>query len=257
VLPARTLPVLALSALLLAGCGSSDEAPVAAATTAGTPPASASGSPSPTAVPLAEQEPEEILAAAKRALSDARSVRLRGEFVEDGEKVGVDLAIKESQGARGTITALGVTFDLVRVGKQVFIRPPESFYRKQGGAQAVALLGGKYLKTSVKDKDFADLVSFTSLDALDELLTPTGELTRTKVRTVAGQEVVGLVDSDEGGVLYVATTGSPLPVQLAAEEPGASDQDSSASGKLDFLDYDEPVDLQVPEDVIDPKAFGR
>jgi len=260
-LPARALPVralaaLAVSALLVAGCGSSDGTPGAAGTAPGTPSATAApASPSPVAVPLAEQSPEEILAAAKRALSEARSVRVRGELTENGKSVGLDLAVKRSQGARGTITAEGFTFDLVRVGKQAFVRSPKSFYAQEGGAQVAAVLAGKYVKASAGDKYFSSILAITSASGLQKLLSSqNGELTRTDVRTVAGQQVVGLEDAS--GVLYVATTSS-RPVQLAARQPGGSEGDPSKGGKLDFLDYDEPVDLQVPDDVIDPQALGR
>jgi hypothetical protein len=73
-------------------------------------------------------------------------------------------------------------------------------------------------------------------------------LGKTETKTVRGLNVVGVVEKANNETLYVATEGEPYPVQV---------QSDTGQGALDFLDWNEPVDVQAPppDQVVDLSKF--
>lgn len=249
----RRPPLLALvlSGVLLTACGGddSDSAPSSAASSSPTG-GSASGE-------LAELSADEVLERAKRAFLASESVRIVGDITEGTESFSLDLRVSGSEGGRGSVSTSGVTFQIVRVGTDVYFQAPASFYEQQAGPEAAAELEGKFVKSTTDNPDFADLASFTDLQALaDELFSPDGELEKTDVVEVDGQQVLGLRDSD-GSVLYVAATGEPLPVRIASVEEGATPEpDAPDQGQIDFAEYGEEVDLTPPTEVVEASELA-
>lgn len=61
-------------------------------------------------------------------------------------------------------------------------------------------------------------------------------MTKGSTRTIAGFPAIGVVDKGaDGGTLYVATTGQPVPLALQAK-----------SDNLTFGDYGTPVTVEAP-----------
>jgi hypothetical protein len=181
---------------------------------------------------LADLSAEAVLEEAKAAFLAAGTVRIVGDITEGPETFSLDLMIAGSEGGRGSVSTGGATFQLVRVGTDVYFQAPASFYEAQSGPEAAADLATKFVKATTEDPNFADLAAFTDLQALaDELFSPDGELEKTDVIELDGQQVLGLRDSD-GSVLYVAATGDPVPVRIAAVEEGATPApDATDSGR--------------------------
>ena len=242
------LLALALSGLLLTACsgdGDSSSSPTSAATSAPSGSGEQDGE-------LADLEAGEVLERSKAAFLAAGSVRVVGDITEGTEQFSLDLAISGSEGGRGSVSSAGVTFQIVRIGTDVYFQAPAAFYEQQVGPEGAAQLAGKFVRSTTDNQDFADLASFTDLQALaEELFVPEGELEKTDVIEIDGQQVLGLRDTD-GSVLYVAATGEPLPVRIAAVEEGKTPApDAPDAGQVDFREYGEPVDLTPPADVID------
>lgn len=248
----RRPPLLAvvLSGVLLTACGGDDSSSSPTSPATSSPSGSASGE-------LADLSAEEVLERAKEAFLAAGSVRVVGDITEGTEQFALDLALAGDEGGRGSVSTSGVTFQIVRIGTDVYFQAPASFYEQQAGPEAAAALEGKFVKATTEDENFADLASFTNLQALaDELFSPDGELEKTDVIEIDGQQVLGLRDSD-GSVLYVAATGEPLPVRIAAVEEGATPApDAVDTGQVDFQEYGEPVDLTPPANVIEASEVG-
>jgi len=247
------LLALALSAGLLTACGGEDasSSPTSAAS-----PSSAASAGEDSAGELADLSAAQVLERSKQAFLAAGSVRVVGDVTEGTEQFALDLAISGSEGGRGSVTTSGVTFAIVRIGTDVYFQAPAAIYEQQAGPEAAAQLEGKFVKATTDDPNFADLASFTNLDTLaEELFAPEGELEKTDVTEVDGQQVLGLRDSD-GSVLYVAATGEPVPVRIAAQQEGATPApDAPDRGQIDFTEYGEPVDLTPPADVVDAGAL--
>ncbi|HUA75507.1 MAG TPA: hypothetical protein VL988_12170 [Solirubrobacteraceae bacterium] len=223
------LAALALLLTALAGCGGG----------------SSSSSSSSSDNGVADKSPADILTATKAASDGARSVHVAGSIVSDGSPITLDMNLLAGKGGRGQLSESGLSFELIQVGKLVYIKGSPAFYKHIGGAAAAQLFQGKWLKASASDSDFASLSQLTDLRQLvDQTLeNPGGTLTKSGTTTVAGQKVVGITDKSKGGTLYIAATGKPFPVQIS--------KTGSAGGKITFDRWNGPVTLAAPANAID------
>jgi hypothetical protein len=215
-------PVLgiALAGSLLAGCGGS----------------SSSGN------GVASKSPADIVAAAKGAADTAASVHVAGAITE-GSPLTLDLHLLAGKGGRGRITQNGVSFELITLGGTVYIKGSPAFYRRIGGAAAAQLFQGKWLKAPASAGEFASITSLTDLRKLmDTTLASHGSLTKGAATSVNSQKAITVTDTSKGGVLYVATTGKPFPVQIS--KSGAS------GGRITFDRWNQAVSLSPPPNAI-------
>jgi hypothetical protein len=245
--PLRYLVPVAVTAMLVAGCGSTS-------TTSG------SGGPATTTAAPVENGVDklsatEILAKAKAALPKAKSVHVSGSSSGDGEELRLDLRVNGTAGGQGTIVTGNNRIEVIRIGQTVYLKADgEALSGLAGNPEAAKLLAGKYLKGSATDPKLKDLAAFTSLTEMaTNFLEPTGKITKGERKVVRGVPAIGLVDNaKDGGVMYIALRGEPLPLQLA---PLAN---SKEQGTLDFLDYGKPVEVTQPPaaQVVDLDKLG-
>lgn len=91
--------------------------------------------------------------------------------------------------------------------------------------------------------EFAQLGSLTNMSQLlGTVLGQHGSLSKTGTSTVSGKKVVGVKDTSKGGVLYVATTGKPYPVQIS--------KTGSTGGTVTFDDWNAPLTITAPSGAI-------
>lgn len=203
-----------------------------------------SAAPKPTDNGVATLTATQILARAKTAFQRSGSVHVKGSGFSDGDQFALDMRIKGSAGGTGTLTINQQILTLTRIGGTLYVKADEAFWRSQtGSADAGRLLAGKYLKASMRDPNYAALGTFTDLAGVaDGILTTAGPLTKGARRTIAGTPAIALVDrGKDGGTMYVALQGPPVPLRLDAPTTGTDDQ-----GSLDFLEYGKAVRLAAP-----------
>ena len=241
-----TLAALALTAggLGVAGCGgdstASSGATAAATATTGTTAAADNG--------VASLGAKEILTRAAAAADSASSVRIAGNVDQGGQQVSLDLMLGKDV-ADGTIGIKGQQVDVRLVGGKFYLRAPAAFYDAMGGGAAIGqLVGGKWfsvpLDNSATAAKLAAFQNFTDKGELfSSLLKDASTATVKGTGDVSGQPVV-LLDDSKGGTLAVATTGEPYPLQLTGSGNGDS-------GTLNFTDWNAPVNVTAPADVID------
>jgi hypothetical protein len=207
--------------VLLAGCGSST---------------SGNG--------VAAKSPGEIVASAEAVAEAATSVHVSGSIVSAGAPITFDLALVAGRGGRGQLAEDGIGFELVQLGRNVFIKGGSAFYRHIAGAEAAKLLEGKWLKAPATSAEFASLASLTNLRPLvEKALANHGTLAKGPLTVVQGKKVVPVTDASQGGTLYVATTGPPYPIEVT--EAGAN------RGKISFAGWNEPISVTAPPNAID------
>ncbi len=196
---------------------------------------------------IADQTPEEILAAAQDAAKAQASVHVKGSLTQGGRTITMDLSLDRSKGGAGTIGDDGATFEVVSTGSTAYVRADAETWTKLFGKGAATLLGDKWIKATKGDglEQLAGLADYTGF--LDSVLGSAKSLTKTDVTTVDGVQAVGL--KDDSGTLYVAATGDPLPVAI----------DGGKNGKVTFSDWGKPVTITEPaaKDVIDPSQLGQ
>jgi hypothetical protein len=219
-LRARTALAFVVASAVLVGCGSTS-----------------SGN------SIASKSPTQIVAAAKAAADGAATVHVSGTVRSEAKPLTIDMELVNGKGGRGRITLDGTSINLVRVGGSVYINGSQAFYRRIAGPAAARLLQGKWLKAPEKSGNFASLASLTDLAKLiDTTLVSHGKLARDGTKTVDRQKVVAVTDVSQGGTLYVATAGSPFPIEIV--------KDGGSGGKITFDRWNKPVSLAAPPNAI-------
>ncbi len=220
----RTCALALVAGAVLAGCGSSSSG-------------NSNG--------VASKSADEIVAAAKTATANAKSVHVAGSTVTSGTPVTLDLHLSATTGATGTFSQSGLSVQLIAVNNSIYLKGTPAFWRKFGGAAAAQLLAGKWLKAPASNSSFSGIAQLADFHALiSQALSQHGTLAKGGTSTVNGQPVVAVKDTTQGGTLYVATTGQPYPVELAKTS-------GSDAGKLTFDQWNAPVTATPPSNAID------
>lgn len=215
--------VLALSgvALVVAGCGSSS---------------SGNG--------LESKTPAQILAATKAAASKAASVHINGTIDSGGKPIALNMRLLAGKGGKGTISQEGYEIQIIQVDGAVYINGSSAFYSHVAGSAAAQLLQGKWLKAPADSGELVSLADLTNLSKLiDTALSDHGQLVKAPSATIQGRRAVGLKDATRGGILYVAATGTPYPLEIT--------KSGSEHGKVMLEEWDKPVTLAAPSGAID------
>ncbi|MGW6196796.1 hypothetical protein ACWF0M_11680 [Kribbella sp. NPDC055110] len=252
--------VVGVLVVLVAGCKGSDPATDDAIGTTPTPTA-ASVTPSPVVTPpapsastpvssIAGLSATKILAKTQAAAKAATSVRMKGSMSDHGDRIVLDIKLSKA-GGQGTMSINGAAFSLIVLDRTAYLKISDKFWRAQIKPKAdadavIALVGGRWIKTPLTDKDLGELAAFASKPKFfDTLFEPTGTLRKTAPRTVDGVSAIGLRDTD--GTLWVDTA-TARPVRL----------ESSGTDVLTFTEYNQATTPKAPpsDQVIDGKALG-
>lgn len=185
-----------------------------------------------------------IIRAARAASESAKSVHVSGSLDQSGTTIALDLKMVAGVGASGWMSDAGKHFSLVLDHSTLYISGGPSFWRAFGNASVAKLLQGKWLKTPATG-DYASIAKFASLrQFFRQIFSETsGPVTKASARTINGQRTIGVRDTKKTGVLYVATSGKPYPVEI----DGATSSKSGTTGKLDFSGFDAPVEIRAPK----------
>ena len=228
--PMRALALaFVLTAVLLAGCGSSNK--------------------SAPANDEASKPAAQVLTDAKSAATQASSAHVSGNIRSGGSPITVDLSTARGKGAKGSMSTNGLAFDLVRIDDTIYIRGSDAFLKHFAGAAAAQLLHGKWLKASATHGRLRSLAPLTSLGALfGGITTHHGKLVNDGKTTYKGQSVVVIRDTSDNSKLFVAATGKPYPVALVGSK--------KQPGTITFGDWGKPVSLSAPSGAFDISKFG-
>ncbi|MGV9879709.1 hypothetical protein [Streptomyces sp. NPDC003006] len=189
-----------------------------------------------------------IQSKSSRMAEAASAVRLSGTVVSKGNTYTLDMRLKD-EGGTGSVTSKGQTFQLLRVGEQLFLKADSGFWTHESGQgegtpqkadeTAAAKLDGKYVKVPQGDPAYQQLSGFTDKDVLlDGMFTLHGRLAkgdRGESGTVRTIKITG--DKGAGGTLSVSLDGKPYPLRL---ERGGH------AGTLKLTDWNKDFPLQEP-----------
>jgi hypothetical protein len=179
----------------------------------------------------------QIFADVRSVVAAATSVHLAG-HVGGQTSVAVDLHLSRTGGS-GRVSASGLAFKVTRIGKAVYFTGNEGFYRRFTNAAGIRLLDGRWLKVPATDRRFGPFTGLTDMSGLlGQLLHPSGTVTKIGSRTIAGQRAIGLRDSANGGVLYVAASGVPYPLEIRST--------GSRAGTVEFDHWNQRITLTAP-----------
>jgi hypothetical protein len=221
----RLSALLVASAFVLVGCGGSSDDGVA------------------------DLSASKILAKAEKQVAQEKFVTIKGKGgdAESGE-VQVDLAYA-GKTASGTVGVSGAEFEVVKVDGKSYFKAGDEFFKSAGApAEIQKQISGKWVVIDPNDQNFGEVANFTSKKKFfDELLDPTGKVTKGKEKKVNGVDCVALKDGE--GTLYVDKSDAK-PIKLVQTKDG--------SGTLTFS-YDKVDEADAPssDEVVDLATLGQ
>jgi hypothetical protein len=242
---------LASAAILgaAAACSSSGRpaASSASATTGSTAPASAQRS------VLDGLSADQIASRATANLKAVSSVHVKGSVKSSGQNIALDLTLG-TQGCTGTMGIKGQgSFVLLKIGKTLWIKPDDAFWKHAAGDAGSALgdlVAGKYIKPGAKGSGLASIGALC--DPAQFAKSFGGNMTgmvKGATTTIAGQPALQIKDASDLASAYVTVSAHPEFLRLAG---GGSD------GQLDFTRYNAPLHLSPPPagQVLDGAKYG-
>jgi hypothetical protein len=156
---------------------------------------------------------EKIVEQTKAAAAAAKSVHAIGDTLDDGTRITVDLRVSEGA-TTGSLTAEGVTIEILAVGKDTFMRVSKDGWTKMTGeAAAGELFGGRWAKIPPNEETFESYRNLADWDFfVEDALTPDGTASKSETKQIGGVEALGLVDSGDNATLWIPVEGDRLPL---------------------------------------------
>ncbi|MFD9129472.1 hypothetical protein [Kitasatospora sp. NPDC059571] len=206
-------------------------------------PAPTAASPSPAGIEALTAE--QILRKAEAASEQVTSVRLSFDVAESGERFKGSVAEDKSGNCAGTIgKGSDGSFDVLRTGGTVWIKPDAVFWDKSVAPGSSKKLGGKYLKGSAQAGSLKSMATFCDLGL--QILKGLGKkddgTDDTVGGTKSGTKQVGAVQAvvirDQETEVAVAAQGEPYLVEMV--------QSGADAATMSFSDYEKPVTVTKP-----------
>ncbi|PSM44120.1 hypothetical protein C6Y14_07110 [Streptomyces dioscori] len=204
----------------------------------------------------------EIADRAVEATSNASSLRMKGDIVDDdGSRIDLDMALDKKGRCAGTMSADGEgEAQLIMTGDTLYMKYDEKFLRaqdedapKEETDGVVAMLAGKWTKMSAKGSDAKEIAGFCDLDTvLADFQDVSSDATRGRTTTVDGTPAIVLHEKDGNDTytLSVATEGKPYLLKVVSKS-------AKDPGTVTFGDFDTPVPAETPEGkILDLDALG-
>ncbi|MFC9132948.1 hypothetical protein ACFT4A_39760 [Streptomyces sp. NPDC057099] len=181
----------------------------------------------------------------RTAAESAGAVRVHGSVVSGEKTYALDMRLKDD-GGEGSVTTEGTTFQVLRIGEQLFVKADAGFWSHgdgQGGkgdGDAASKLDGKFVKVPQGDPAYKKFSGFTDKGVLlDGLLTLHGTLATDGHEEQAGVRTIRITgDKGSGGALEVSLEGTPYPLRL---------ERAGGAGTLTFSAWGEDFSLREPE----------
>jgi hypothetical protein len=237
--------LLVLAGACAAGCGGGSSAASGGPTTSVTPVGSTTPTPTPTPSPtgpngIASLAPTVALSKVSAAAAGQTSVHITGTVAQGKDTLGLDVQAGLSSG-QGTLHLGGGRVTLRLTNGTIYLNGDVKGLIGLGFPKATATAtANQWIGAQAAATSLSALLNFT--DLVKSIVTPNGKVVAGRTTTVNGISVYTLVDKTKnGGTLYIATTGEPLPVQVVNAKPRE---------KLSFSQWGAPISVTVPPKVI-------
>jgi hypothetical protein len=181
---------------------------------------------------------------ARAAVGTADTVRLSGTVISKGRTYRLDMRLR-GNGGLGEVTTKGSTFELLRVGDDLYLKAGAGFYGDQVGAK----LKNKYVKVPKGDPAYEQFSGFTDKRVLlDGLFVLDGALAVGDHGRVDGVRTIAVTaDGGNGGTLEVSLEGKPYPLRY---------ERAGGAGTLTMADWGRGFTLRAPDDA-DVVDYGK
>ena len=224
-----------------------------------------------------DPEAIKLVTQAAQGLSTLKSVHITGSLTEKGQSGTLDLQIASSAGLSGTVMYQGGAVKVIVLPTAIYLNVDAKILAAAGAlaggaggaeTQQFAQYAGKWIKLidlttlpKTGKNPLGKVDNYSDLSKLsDSLKSASGTVTLADKKTINGQATQGVIISDSsssavgGAIIYFATGGNHLPVEIVPAPPAAGASPSPVTGKLDFSDYNKPVSISAPAGAIDLSA---
>ncbi|WP_432253125.1 hypothetical protein [Streptomyces sp. HNM1019] len=183
---------------------------------------------------------------ARQAAGSAHAVRLSGNLVTSGATYKLNMRLNTDGGA-GEVSTKGSSFQLLRVGKELYLKAGAGFWSHDGKSDggdadnAAGKLDNKYVKVPSGDPSYKRLSGFTDMKLLlDGLLGLHGKIATGDHGRVGGVRTITISagEAGDGGSLDVSLEGRPYPLRL---------QRAGGAGVIRLTDWNKGFKLTAPE----------
>jgi hypothetical protein len=200
--------------------------------------------------PLSGLSADQIATKAVADLKAASTVHVTGDVSSSGQTYDLDLTLVRAQGCTGTMAVAGTgSFKLIAIGNQVWIKPDQQFWQKEGATAAVLnVVSGKYLKVKATSQ-LGSLSGFCQPSQLaGSFGRPAAGLVKGTTTTISGQQALQIKDTGDSASILVSDTAKPQILRLSG----------GSQGTIDFSSYNSPVTLTAPPaaDTLDGAKYG-
>jgi hypothetical protein len=209
----------ALLALLLVGCGSSNNG-------------------------VAAKNVQEILAATSNAAAGASSVHVTARAAARRVRSVLDAGLSGDRG-HAKVSLLGVDFEVIRVGNTLYVKGNRVFSANLQANLGVKVPPGEWLKGPTNGA-LGRISSFTKISTeMPVLLGGSGPLTKGATVKVRGRPAIEVIQTRKlsTATLYVATTGEPYPLLLR--------KSGREAGQTTFTEWNKPVRVDPPANAVE------
>ncbi|MCP2339610.1 hypothetical protein [Actinomadura rupiterrae] len=261
----RTTSITAGAALLaatltLTACGGDGDKKAEAKATV-----DAAKSSAPSGGENAAKSPAELVTTSLNRFKSAKSVRLTVDYRDEGKPVHIDfrLGVDQADGTmQGSFGSQNATTKLRSVGGKLYMSGDASFWGNLTGDNAMGQkLGGKWVAVPVGEvKEFKAFLGIRQFDqeifAQLRKTFPAASGGLVSSRTdVKGVPAVGIAGpGGKEALVFVAASGAPDLLRFRSSESIGD----MPKGEFDFSEYDAPLQIQAPTDVIDlGKEMGK
>jgi hypothetical protein len=194
---------------------------------------------------------DEILAKAKEAVTKAGSYHISGSNTAEGTTMTMDYRFSGKDLIGKMSMGQGADVDVLAVGGKQYMKPSESFWAMMVGPEQAktmaAATAGKWVAVPAGDSSS----SFLAAADTDELLKPTGTLTKGEAVQVDGKPAITLIDSaDAESALFIATTGEPYVLKVGKAATGEG---------IVFTEFGQKFDIAAPaaDQVMEQSPLGK
>ncbi len=174
--------------------------------------AACGGAPTSSSNGIASKSPDQIASSAASVIRKAKSVHLIGSY--SGSTL--DVYLYSNGDVSGSVSKSGLSFDILTIHTSAtYVKASASFWEHGANVPAATASGFNNKWVKLPGSTLSPPGVFTIASLASALSSHKGKLSKVGTKTIDGQSVVG-VHSTVGGTMWIATTGTPYPVELTA-----------------------------------------
>ena len=202
----------------------------------------------PTGLPTQSLDPSvsggALLSASLADVAKAKAFRLVETSTTNGITTNIDMHYGLT-GSAGTITNGKSTLHLIHLAGVTYVKAPDAFWKAQLTSAQLANYGASvhnaWVKVPTLGATFGQLSAFTDKQQVVDALVKkdTTKFVRGPSKTVDGVATVRLTDTVKGTVVYVASKGTPYPIEVIGAK--------GSTAVAHFSDWNTPFSVSAPE----------